>query len=139
MGPALPDADHVARYCKPSTFIDDELTLAAFLLRPSESYLSVNWLESLNGADQAARLATLKVEIANAGYQVAKSGKYAILNVGTTRQMVHERSPDQRWIRVTQETAGFPFYHAGIHDTATDEMLVAQAILDSIVTLESAK
>jgi hypothetical protein len=114
--------------------------LAAFLLRAhiAETYLSVNWLECLPGADRSARLASLRAEIAKARYSVAKTAKYAILHVRTTRRLVHERSPDQRWIRVTQETEGFPIYHAGIHDTATDEMVIAQAITDSVVAHEPA-
>lgn len=141
MGPVIPDENHVARYCKPSWFNEEgELTLAAFLLRAeiAETYLSVNWLESLPGADRAARLASLRTEIANTGYGVAKTAKYAILHVGTTRKLVHERAPDQRWIRVTQETEGFPPYHAGIHDTATDELVIAQAIVESATAFDPA-
>jgi hypothetical protein len=68
----------------------------------------------------------------------AKNGRYAILHVGRTRTTVHERSPDQRWIRVTQEAEGFPIYHAGIHDTANEEMAVASAIVDSVIANEPA-
>jgi hypothetical protein len=140
VGPTIANENHLARYCKPSSFDEGELTVAAFLLRReiSETYLSVNWLELLTGKDQPARLMTLRAEIAKAAYKISKNGRYAILNVGSTRELIHERTPDQRWVRVTQETEDFPYYHAGIHDTATDEMLAAQAIVDSVVSLEPA-
>ncbi|MGQ0547808.1 MAG: hypothetical protein ACT4P3_21180 [Betaproteobacteria bacterium] len=116
------------------------MTLAAFLLRQeiAETYLSVNWLESLPGADQTSRLASLRVEIAKTGYGIAKTAKYAVLHVGTARKTVHEQASDQRWIRVAQETVGFPRYHAGIHDTATEEMVIAQALVDSVGALAPA-
>jgi hypothetical protein len=140
VGAAIPDENHVARYCKPFTFDEDgQPTLTAFLLRAAETYLSVNWLESLPGADTSARLASLRAAIARDGnIRPAKTGKYAILHVGTTRRVVHDRTPDQRWIRVTEEAEGYPAYHAGIRDTANDELVVAQAILDSAIGHEPA-
>ena len=46
-GDALPDADHVSRYCKPSTVQDGKVQPNAFFFRDGEDYLSVNWLEYL--------------------------------------------------------------------------------------------
>lgn len=51
---ALPDTDHVSRYCKPSTVGEDGLpTEQAFSLRPGEDHLSVNWLEYLGDPSHA--------------------------------------------------------------------------------------
>jgi hypothetical protein len=141
MGPAIPDGHHVARYCKPSTFDEDlNPTFAAFLLRVNETYLSVDWLESFSGAEgHAARVAALRAEVAALGHmKPAKTGKYAVLNVGATRALVRQRTPDQRLVRITQEADGFPAFHAGIHDTANDEMLCAEAIAESVVAYEAA-
>lgn len=139
MGAAIPDENHVARYCKPSSLDDGQPTVAAFLLRPDETYLSVNWLEFLPGASTAARLVALRAAIASTlAMSPKKSGRYAVLHVGTTRREVHERSNDRRWIRVTQESEGFPAYHAGIHDTADDQLTIAQAIVDSVIGHEPA-
>ena len=44
-GTPVPDSDHVARYCKPSSVDEDLPVLTAFLLREGEEYISVNWLE----------------------------------------------------------------------------------------------
>jgi hypothetical protein len=131
----------VARYCKPSAFHEGRPTVAHFLLRQEiqETYLSVNCLEALPGADHAARVVSMRAEVAKSGFRASKNAKYAILGVGSTRKLVHERAADGRWIRVTTETeGGFPAYHAGIHDTAADEMLIAQAIVDSVIALEPA-
>jgi hypothetical protein len=140
MGAAIPDKDHVARYCKPQTFDDDNKpTFAAFLLRvdketgKQEDYLSVNWLESLSGSTEAERVASVRAEVrARNLYKPAKTGQYAVLNVGDTRNLVHARSADARWVRILQEVQGFPYFHAGIHDTANDEEKIATIIFASV-------
>ncbi len=147
MGQPVPDNDHVARYCKGSDFDDDgRCTYAAFLLRPAtsgkvrEDYLSVFWLDSLTRSDRAAPIVKLRAEVSR--LQVlnpGKTAKYAVLNVGRTRATVNARCADSRWIRITEETDGHPYFHAGIHDTADEEETVAAAISDSIVEIHPAK
>ena len=48
----LRDEHHFARYVKPSLVAGDEVDAAAFVLRPGESGLSVNWLEFFGGHDR---------------------------------------------------------------------------------------
>lgn len=134
MGPSIADPNHLARYCRPSTFDDDGVaTYSAFLLRPQEEYLSGFQLEALQGANLEERLTDLRREIAERKLIApAKTAKYAVLNVGHTRQVVNERSTDKRWVRITVEDP--PPFHAGIHDTATDEDTIAKAISDSVLS-----
>lgn len=134
MGPAIADQNHLARYCSPKTIDEDGVvTYLAFLLRLQEEYLSSFQLEVLQGAGLDDRLNDLRREIQERKLLVpAKSGKYAVLNVGQTRQTVNERCADRRWVRVTVEDP--PPFHAGIHDTLTDEDTAAKAISDSVLS-----
>ena len=144
MGPAIPDEHHIARYCAPWTFDDDRNpTYTAFLLRaataqkPLEEYLSAFWLEVFNGLTLEHSLADLRREIVHqAGLKPAKTGKYAVLNVGHTRGTVSRLSADGRWLPVTVEPP--PVFHAGIHDTAADEETVSKAIFDSVLNYRPA-
>jgi len=72
VGPPIPDASHLARYCRPATFDDDgNPTYAAFLLRtataskPREEYLSAFLLEVLVGATLQERLADLRLKLSS--------------------------------------------------------------------------
>lgn len=144
MGPPIPDANHLARYCRPATFDDDgNPTYAAFLLRaatasrPGDEYLSAFLLEVLIGTTLEERLDDLQRELQAHRFLIpAKTGKHGVLNVGRTRTVVNSRIADKRWIRITVEQP--PFFHAGIHDTASDEENVAKAIFDSALSYHPA-
>lgn len=143
MGPALPDDRNLARYCRPGAFDDDgNPTYAVFLLRaataqkPREEYLSAFVLEVLGGSNTAERLCQLRLEVAkHKVFTPAKTGKYALLNVGEARQAVHDWTANQRWIPITLEVP--PYFHAGMHDTAIEEETAAKALLDAVKTFHS--
>lgn len=86
-GDNLPDAHHIVRYVKPSLVEGETIDGSAFLLRPEEIGLSVNWLEVFAGNDEhyhlneVRRLSRLKL---------VKNGRFAKLNVGETKQYVSE-------------------------------------------------
>jgi hypothetical protein len=139
MGPAIPDEQHIARYCAQSTFIGGKPSYLAFLLKPAtdkeprEPYLSAFWLEALTGTTTEERLADLRREVADKSILKAKkSAVYSVQNVGNTRRVVRERSRDDRLLRIVEEPP--PAFHVGIHDTAEDEDTVAKALVESVLS-----
>ena len=69
-GEAIPDSDHVGRYCGARTVDNGEISAAAFMLRNTEEYLSVNWLEELKRPNYSdTRVAgTLRQKVEGWGY-----------------------------------------------------------------------
>ncbi|MDE0513801.1 MAG: hypothetical protein OXI88_18715 [Gammaproteobacteria bacterium] len=90
MGTPLPDADHVARYCKPTAVQDGIPLPEAFIPRNREEYISVNWLEYFSGTrNKSEQLKRIRSDIQESGsLRLAASGKFAVLNVGKTKERI---------------------------------------------------
>ena len=89
MGPDVPDRDHIVRYAKPSLIEDDEVDGSAFLLRPDELGLSVNWLEAFGVDDQCHQLSEVR---RLCRLRLSPNGQFAELNVGQTKRYVEEKA-----------------------------------------------
>lgn len=89
MGPDVPDRDHIVRYAKPSLIEDDEVDGSAFLLRPDELGLSVNWLEAFGVDDQCLQLSEVR---RLCRLRLSPNGQFAKLNVGQTKRYVEEEA-----------------------------------------------
>lgn len=87
IGDQIPDDDHVVRYVRPSLVDDETVDGSAFVLRKGEPTLSVNWLEAFGGADQEYQLNEVR---RLSRLQLARSGRFAKLNVGETKRHVLE-------------------------------------------------
>ena len=86
-GDTLPDDHHIVRYVKPSLVEEETVDGSAFLLRPGENGLSVNWLEIFGGNDEHNQLSEVRQRLR---LEPAKNGRFAKLNVGETKQYVSE-------------------------------------------------
>lgn len=86
-GDTLPDDHHIVRYVKPSLVEEETVDGSAFLLRPGESGLSVNWLEIFGINDENSQLSEVRQLLR---IEPAKNGKFAKLNVGETKRYVSE-------------------------------------------------
>lgn len=81
----IPDQDHVLRYVKPSLLDGTHVNGGAFVLRESETGLSVNWLEVFENyghtdpVNEIRRLSRISL---------ASTGKFAKLNVRQTKQYI---------------------------------------------------
>jgi hypothetical protein len=117
-GQAVPDSDHVARYCKASSVLDGEIQATAFMIREREEYLSVNWLEELKCPDRASEVRELQDLYLRKFNRVAAKSRIAILNVGLVRAKVSSESPDRRLLPVLHEPMTTPAdpSHAGIYN-----------------------
>ena len=123
-GDSIPDEDHVARYCKPSSVDEQGMPLAsAFQLRSGEQHLSVNWLEHGGTRDVDGGMRTVRFGFVNRGYRLRGNGRFAVLNVGTAKTTVrqalgHSLSIDHLPLDDDQS-------HAGIHGYKSDDLAVA--------------
>jgi len=129
-GQPVPDNDHVARYCKPSTVVEGEIQATAFMTREDEEYLSVNWLEELKCPDRASEIRELQDLYRRKFNRVAATARIAIVNVGTVLASVSSESPDQRLLRILHEPITTPAdpSHAGIYNIPSDDEIIAELI-----------
>ena len=143
MNEPLPDGDHVARYCRRGGLDDNgEITPGAFMLRkstqtkPPEDYLSVSWLECIGAAGLEACISALR----QTHPMTRKEGDlFAVLNVKETRDHVHNRSADQRWLRFLHLPLPDSEPHSGIFDSGGDsEFDLATLIVETIKSAEPA-
>ena len=132
-GQAIPDSDHVGRYCGARTVENGEISAAAFMLREGEEYLSVNWLEELKGPSRASQIRDLQ-ELYTKKLKVGATARIAILNVGTLRTKVERESPDSRLLRVLHEPEepDDPS-HGGIYEIRYDYEVVAELIAQVVL------
>jgi hypothetical protein len=132
-GQAIPDSDHVGRYCKASTVENGEISAAAFMMRETEEYLSVNWLEQLNRSDRAIQIRDLQSLYATK-LRVGTAARIAVLNVGALRDKVERESPDGRLLRVLHEPEepDDPS-HAGIYEIPHDDEMISELIAQVVL------
>lgn len=86
-GDNLPDDHHIVRYVKPSLVEEGIVDGSAFLLRPDEPGLSVNWLEAFGGNDEDHQLSEVRRLFR---LKLSRNGRFAKLKVGVTKRHVSE-------------------------------------------------
>lgn len=82
----VPDAHHVVRYVKPSLMDGEFVDGGAFVLRETESGLSVYWLEIFENGDCPDPIAAIRNL---ARISLRPTGRFAKLNVHQTKKYVH--------------------------------------------------
>ena len=83
----IPIEHHVARYCSGSLHQYGKVLPAAFELRDGESYLSVNWLEYFGLETFDGALSRICTDKHGLGFNIRKTGRFAVLNVGIVRSL----------------------------------------------------
>ena len=148
MNEPLPDRDHVARYCKPSTVGErGQLMASAFAIRSGESYLSVNWLEHFGvpgGTDNGmggtgdglggtgektgigAALNRVRETLRSKGSRLRSNGRFALLNVGTVKTTI--RRTFGRSLHINHLPLADDASHAGILGYAEEDLMIAAEI-----------
>jgi hypothetical protein len=122
----VPPTDHLSRLCYGKGVEDGQIIAAAFLPRPKENYLSVNWLECLQCLDRFSEIAEIRRRYAS--FNLKKKDLIAVLNVGTMCSKVAEESPDNRSLNVTSEPLPSDDSHCGIWGFTDNDMLIAELI-----------
>src|SRR5437867_12489750 len=132
-GQVIPEADHVARYCRASSVENGEISATAFMLRQGEEYLSVNWLEQLKRPSRATEIRGLQELYTRKFNRVGAGARIAILNVGALRTNVERKSSDRRLLPILHEPI-IPDEpsHAGIYDIPYDDETIAELIVEVV-------
>ncbi len=134
MNEPLPDRDHVARYCKPST-VDERghPSASAFWIRAGENHLSVNWLEYLAGSggrgvisERDAAVSRVREMLRSKGFRLRPNGRFALLNVGEVKTAIRRafgRSLHVNHLPLPDDTS-----HAGIIGYTEEDRMIAAEI-----------
>jgi hypothetical protein len=130
-GEKIPDPDHIARFCRPMQVSDGQVQAVAFMLRPGEESLSVNWLEFLNCPNRDSELTEIR-NIYSAKLNVGARAKLAVINVGEVCEKVLTESPDRRNIEVLHDPMEDDPSHSGIYNLEPDGELIAELILETV-------
>ena len=138
-GDNLPDDHHIVRYVKPSLVDDETVDGSAFLLRPDENGLSVNWLEVFGGNDEHRQLGEVRRLFR---LRLARNGQFAKLNVGATKRHVSEAAEELGIVEAplsrTDEFEADPSHAEiiGLPPGESDEaMLVGDLIAECVIYL----
>lgn len=84
----MPDAHHVARYCRPSMVDESGLPMtSAFAMPSDEGHLLVNWLECYDPRVEAA-VNRVREALLEQGIPLRPNGRFALINVGTVKAAV---------------------------------------------------
>ena len=130
-GDSLPDDHHVAHYFGQAAIDEDGLpALHAFLPRPSEQYLSVNWLEYLHARSRAVAIECVR-RVLRTKLTIKRSGKLWVLNVGAAKEAA--RHVGNRTLCIEHQPEDGDPSHAGIGGYAGDDMVVAAALQSLVV------
>lgn len=132
-GDPLPEQDHISRYCSAIHCTENgEVTGRAFQLRPTEEYLSVNWLEFLQLNDRQEEIGEIR-KILGSKLTLGAKAKFAVLNVGETINYVRSNSQDARKLEVLHEPEVNDPSHSGIYyELGHDDNLTTDLIAEMI-------
>jgi len=130
-GEKIPAPDHIARFCRPMQVSDGQIQAVAFMLRPGEESLSVNWLEFLNCSNRDSEITEIR-NIYSAKLNVGARAKLAVINVGEVCEKVLTESPDRRNVEVLHDPMDDDPSHSGIYNLEPDGELIAELILETV-------
>lgn len=140
-GDKIPDTDHIVRFCKPMQAPEGQIQATAFMLRPVDKYLSVNWLEYLNCSNRDHEINEIR-NVYSEKLNVGARAKIAVLNVGEVCEKVLTESPDKRNIEVLHEPIENDVHdpsHSGIYNLKQDDELIAELILETVQEVHHAR
>lgn len=123
----IPDEDHISRYCSPARVEDGVPLAAAFRMRPTERYLSVNWLEYWESASMSEALDRVKMDFA---LRISEAGRFAVLNVSDAKETIERVT--HRQASVTHQPTVRMRSHAGVFGYSSDALEVAAELAASV-------
>lgn len=136
-GDILPDDAHVTRLC---THQQQDATgwpkATAFLPRPGECFVSVNWLEHLQLGSRSDEIAEV-LRVLRTKRNVGKLAKLALLSVGPSRKLVLEQTNPRLTIEYHHEPENQPDdpSHSGIYNIPEDDTTAAELLALSVDAL----
>lgn len=127
----IPDNNHVARYCKPTTVENNEILATAFLMKPIDESLSVNWLEYLKLPTREKEISKIQ-DVYNKKLNVSSKSKIVVVNVGLARKKVSVESDDRRNLLFKHDPSKEDPSHSGIFNLKPDDEMIAELILSVV-------
>jgi hypothetical protein len=105
----------------------------AFMLRPGEPYLSVNWLENTGGLPRSKQLEIIRTHLTDKKMTLTAKGRLAVLHLQTVFDHVKSSTPDSRRLAAHHEPeAPHDPSHSGIYGYGTEDQLVADLMAEAI-------
>ena len=112
-----------------------QLIDTAFRLRPEEEYLSTNWLEYFHDSDCTEQLAGVRQALAGKSFRMARSARFAVLNVGVAVSRCQELlDAPIRFIALgdLRDPSHTGIYGYANHNTAVAAALAAMVAADGL-------
>ena len=100
----MPDTDHVVRYVRPMSVLDDgSVDGSVFCLRPEDTGVSVNWLECFQEKTRDEQLDEVR---SRSRLTLRSSGRLAELNIGMLKRHVVGRLSTLRVVHMPLNAEG---------------------------------
>jgi len=141
-GDVIPDQDHISRLCSYQHAPEGQVQATAFMLKPNDESLSVDWLEFFGCPTRAEEISEIQKTYALRFRRVGAKASIAVLNVGEVRDRVLRRSQDKRELEVLHD----PYVplvegqsHSGIYNLGqNDDPMIAELIRETVQEVLSA-
>lgn len=136
-GDILPDSSHITRLCNFAQLRADGWPAStAFLPRPGETFLSVNWLEKLSLSSRGEEVSEV-LRVLRTKRSVGTQAKLALLNVGRSRAAVQAGTLERLLLQYLHEPETQPDdpSHSGIYNVPLDSITVGELLARSVETL----
>lgn len=103
------------------------------MLRPIDSYLSVNWLEHTGASSRSQQLANVRKHLTDKRVFLPASGHLAVLHLQTAFDHVEVNAPDSRRLTAHHEPE-LPHdpSHSGIYGYGNEDQLIADLIAQAV-------
>ena len=138
-GPEIPGTDHVCRLCGATKCDENGRPVGdAFMLRPTDAYLSTNWLEFTGDPTRAAQLATVRRHLTDKGMKVSANARLAVLHLQTVIDHVRSWSTDARAITARHEPEPLDPSHSGLYGYTAEDQLIADLIAQVVGEIHKA-
>lgn len=129
-GDQVPKSNHVSRYCGGSHVQNGQVDGSAFMLRETDDYLSVNWLEHLAKGDRGRQIRNLRHTLEAKGLRLGKSALLAVLKVGEAIDHVQEAV--ERILDVLHEPESDDHSHSGIFGYNAEDDIIADLLAETV-------
>lgn len=136
-GDLLPDDAHVTRLCTHQQLDASGWPKAtAFLPRPAESFVSLNWLEQLHLSNRSDEITEI-LRVLRTKRSVGTRSQLALLHVGRSRAMVLANTKPKLNIQYRHEPEAQPDdpSHSGIYNLMHDDNTAAELLALSVEAL----
>ena len=132
-GSPIPDPDNVARWCRHGRHVDTEtgdIKNEAFYLRPSEEYLSANWIEYY-AQDHETAVNIIRDAIP---VSVSRSDKFVVLNVSDIIDSIREGGGESPSVVFCPECNNPSHVAIAWDDMVQNQQMVASELLTLITS-----